>query len=947
MEVVARGGLAKTLKHFHTALEAHFSGLRERRQTLEPSAPVFALEHGLADEDVALLQDAVRGAIGQGLTATIARSFWLPFVVYATEVGYRYDGVEYWQSFAEVTPGWTGSNNDRTRVQTCFRKFAAAYGGAIPRGAWAETFRVISWPITHAVLPRYLQKQLAQMLYEHRSGWTHLLDDPDELGVRLASWSRRYSDRLYKFCQNTSLLGHLAVVLLLSDHDEESPYLEVRALDRIVKGLNSERLSRRWLEQARRSASHVRVKGFYDGKASTSTKASGERLPAATDPKLQLKLDRGVWKAFALLPDLKPLQHQLPPVYEALRSSRADIAGASEYLPVGGLLFPARPIKLGSWPWPEQPFIQLQGAALEVNRLIADQCRVSLGPWWLFRQAPGEAATEIKGKLIRPGGQYCLVGKPDLSPPDVSWCVQNPVDVEDVRAYNLIVPAMLETAEMEALAAAGISVVSHVAIRPAGVVASSWDGEGAVEWLAGEPGLIAIRAEHVLAQAKITIDDVAFFAEWPEGETEIFLALEDLSIGMHEVIATLRTADGARQVEGRLLVTVRDPQVRPENATEGEGLRLRTYPAQPSLPEIWDGRAILEVDGPVGSKADLDLTLHDGKGAVLAASRHQIALPVSPASWRRYLEKERSASQFRQSYDDAEYCEVKISRTGIGFAALTCERGFQGLRWVLSHTDVGYTARLVDRSDGDALSIEYFSSDWPTIAEVQSPGLDFMGPPRGGLLKASNGESTAMQIIPPDPNEVFSIGPAEPSVQVGTKSLAEVGRLMRHHREWFDAALPADPFSQWERQRVLNAITSALVSLLSGSYWAHFERDIRRLTMGDIDLNRAQSLVGVHKEDQALAQAIGSSLWQWQTEEERIAGFSMLVAAELRREGITDPIRGAEFLLALASCPAALLDWDDQERLQLIRCVLGSPVLVRAARFAILGTQDELAGGAA
>jgi hypothetical protein len=58
-----------------------------------------------------------------------------------------------------------------------------------------------------------------------------------------------------------------------------------------------------------------------------------------------------------------------------------------------------------------------------------------------------------------------------------------------------------------------------------------------------------------------------------------------------------------------------------------------------------------------------------------------------------------------------------------------------------------------------------------------------------------------------------------------------------------------------------------------------------------------------------------------------------------------DTRKGARFLLQLASSPGELAEWDETELNQYLRCVLTDPVLVRAARFAVLGTIDEVAGG--
>ena len=223
------------------------------------------------------------------------------------------------------------------------------------------------------MLPRYLQVQLARLLYDYRTSWPSSLDNPEALGVRLHGWSRYYGERLEKFCQNTALLGHVAVALLLSAEGEPSPYLESSTLDRLVESLNSERQSRRWLQDARKSASSVRTRHFQRPIGGTRSATTDRRVPALTDPKLQLKLQGGVWHAYAVIPDLKPLQNSLPVVYDALRDSRASVAGSREIIRSGALLYALAPLELSTWPSPAEAFLQLKTASQSVNLLIANR----------------------------------------------------------------------------------------------------------------------------------------------------------------------------------------------------------------------------------------------------------------------------------------------------------------------------------------------------------------------------------------------------------------------------------------------------------------------------------------------------------------------------------------------------------------------------------------------
>jgi len=945
---ITRANTAEALEYFHEQLDWHFRGMRERRKRLAGPAPVFALEHGLGSQDLGSLQHAVVAAHRERLLMRVSGRCWLPFVVHAAEVGYIYDGVEFWPIYATTTPGWEDGEYERDRVRGWFVKFAHEYGGATPQGAWAATFRKIAWPITHAVLPRYLQVQLAKMLSDYRTAWPSLLDDPTELGVRLHSWSRHYSDRLEKFCQNTALAGHVAVALLLSAEEEVSPYIESATLARLIENLNSERESRRWLHNARRSVSTVRMHNFRPSAETGGAVTRKKRLPTATDPQLQLKRERGVCQVYAVLPDLKPLQHSLPVVYDELRKCRAIVAGVRQPIPTGGLLYAIPPVRFDSWPAPTQAFLQLQRASDEVNLLIADQCEITTGPWWVFCYRAGAPAVEVKSKYVRPGGHYCILGVPDHSPPDVAWCEKVEIGVDGVVAYDLDVPAVLSDSDSRALVKVGISVISDVSIRPVGVVASRWDGEGSAEWLAGEPACFAVRAQHSPPKVQLTVNGEPHYIEWPSGETELFLTLDRLCVGIHEIVVSLGdlNSDG-RMTEGTLIATIRDPEVRCEGASSGEGIRLRTVPAQPSLPELWDGLAVVVVDGPAHTTADLALTLRDSEGVELGCYRRSLQLPVTGNDWRRLFGTVRKQPELAKHYDEADIVDVVVSRAGIGFAILSCERGFEGLRWVVTtqHRHGGYAARLIDRTDGNRVSVDFFSVEHPLVGQAQPVDREFIGPPCGGLLWATNGEQVAGQIIPPDPKKVFRLGVVQPSVPLAPKSLTEVHKLLRSHRLWKQAELPAHPFGMWERQRVLAALTAALAELLAPGRWASFEQQNIEIAAGAFDLSRAQSLIGESPAHRAVSQTIANNILKWNSPEVLIGGFSDAIADLATSAGMPDGVQGARLLLQLASSPGELLDWDQTELDQYLRCVLTDPVLVRAARFAVLATAEQIAEG--
>ena len=75
------------LRDIHESLSAHFTGLAE--QIREANSPVFALEHGLTPDGVKELRQAIQEHLR---TSVPDESDWLVWVVYATEIGYDFEG---------------------------------------------------------------------------------------------------------------------------------------------------------------------------------------------------------------------------------------------------------------------------------------------------------------------------------------------------------------------------------------------------------------------------------------------------------------------------------------------------------------------------------------------------------------------------------------------------------------------------------------------------------------------------------------------------------------------------------------------------------------------------------------------------------------------------------------------------------------------------------------
>ena len=322
------------LNEWQSRLEKHFVELRLERSKSLGDKPIFALEHGLDAKDLTDLTSKLILEVADSAPSNIHK---LPWIIYAAEIGYRYTGDEYWQTFERETPGWT-INGNRDWIRNCFHWFHTQFGGAKPGGAWAKHFTIICWPITHAILPRDLQQQLAKTLHQLRYSFSQeLFRSPSALGERIAGQSYGTSSRFQWLTQDKLLVGQIAAALLLEGKFGTDSLLLPSTLKRIEVNLNRERSARDWLQTARRLADErTQLRGASATPfSSTETLATpGERghsgIEALTiEPNLLLHpRDSTSWDVYVEIPDLMPLLRRYPEFKDALTNSRCVVSGA-------------------------------------------------------------------------------------------------------------------------------------------------------------------------------------------------------------------------------------------------------------------------------------------------------------------------------------------------------------------------------------------------------------------------------------------------------------------------------------------------------------------------------------------------------------------------------------------------------------------------------------------
>lgn len=931
------------LEAVHGRLEAHFESLRQERDTHGGGKPLFALEHGLDDAAVVELQRCVRGAIRVGRPSP---KWWLPYVVYAAEVGYRYTGEEYWHTFAITTPGWV-EHGDRHYVRQRFRAFAERFGGAVPTGPWAGHFSIICWPITHAVLPTDLQIQLARLLYEYRYLLSaELLASPKALGETLGSRTWHSSARFQNFAQNTELLGQVATALLL-DEEGSSALLLGSTLARIVGDLSKQRQARRWLTDAKRTALRVNLRGLT--RPSTGVRGVASSASATTKPPLRVSDARLVagdvgdagWAIHVALPDMRPLAARFPELQEVLRTSRCKLAGVKRPLARGQVMYSDQRFRLDTWPGADAPLLSLEQSDARYDAHLADECRVPPGPTWVFRLVDG-LGQESRGKTIRPERRYLMVSEAPAGLP--VWAKRVSIACEGLYGYEFELPMPLDPSHVEVLQGLGVTLMTDVEVRPAGLVPAAWDSEGAAEWVIGDVPLLALSSTREVQRAVIAVDGAdptpVGWNRSPDS-SPAYVALEDLGVGLHEVrVTVIPTGAEIFPITGSLFVTIREPVARGSTGTYREPLLLRSSPPLPTLEEVWEGQVALEIIGPEQVMVDTRVCLEGARGGILASKKLQgLRLPVGGQAWNAAFGSQfRAASDVHRHYDDATGLMIEVSHPELGSTSLRCERPFAPLRWGVGRDRHGPFVRLHDNSGAGTLSVVRFEFAVPDVGVPVS--LEAESKVRwtaGGLFVARLPDFEATVVLAPLVRDLTDLQRLmTPRVSSADRSVDGVLKLMTLSRLWANASLPGDPFAQKQRDAVLRAFTTAICGLIGGQRWARAERCVATDTATALrDLGDA---LGEQSYQRALRAALERQERRSESSvAERVLQFAGVLSGIGSRSGVWRKEQWAsQWLLRLVSSPPAALDWCEDDVRDAVRLAIESPTIVRAARYVVL-----------
>ena len=969
--------IEKDLREWQARLTAHFAGLRESRRKDGLGRPVFGLEHGL---DPAEIQDLEHAARADLRYRRPSRLHYLVWVVYSSELGYRYSGDEYWQTFEQETPGWA-QNGNRYSIRDFYRRFQRDFGGAEPSGVWAEQFSIICWPITHAILPKDLQLQLARTLYELRNRFSNdILESTESLGDLIAARSWNATSRFQNFAQEKQLVGQIAAALLLQDEFGTSNLIHPNTLKRIREDVDRERQAREWLRSARQSAGErVRTRSIDLPSRSTPApsvsrldEARAEVTKLGIEPRLILRPGGSSgesWDVSLEIPDLSHVLSRFPQTTEVLAGSRCTVAGSSgRPLARGRLLYGSQRITLNRWPQWDEVLLRFEQNDPQLDFLLRTECLLRPGSKWLFRVASDGLAYECRSLRVRPGERYILVSNTgQMSSNHHTTAIE--LNCEGVHGTLMDLPKVLTVDWGEALGHLGLQQARTVEVWPAGLAPAVWDGEGYGEWPETEVPCLGILSDHPLAVLIFSMETTGnegFELTSVEPGEPVFLEFPQLSVGLHKLHISAQNVAGGRPGQvGGLDVAIRIREERPQSQIVSPigPLSLQMEPPSPTLEQLWEGQVDLSLQGPTGRSVEINVSFSEPNSESPIYSRRlpPISLPIRSDDWRNHISEHlQNRRDAQDAYDIARICTLEFAASELGEFNVRFERAFTPLRWGVRRKSSGYVARLYDDSgDPEPAVLSRWPFDRPCVEEPLSFDSESEPQESGGMLVARTERFGTSIIVPQAPNSIqLADLRLVPNILRHEHSMDSVERLVDILGMWGRARLPGDLLSVIRQRKVLRELLRELFRLLCGNRWATAESQC--VEKGTLDaLRPLTDLVSQRREEIGLGTSLFSHAEEFARAScgERVRLLSSLMveyhlvrlsvahgrasrtSIDARNATVLDnPEWLAEFSLRLATDPGQVATWAGESIRTGLAHLFDTQTVARATRYLVLAT---------
>lgn len=925
------------LAAFQERLSQQYARLRDLRLT--ENYPVYAIEHGLSVDE----RSAAQALLNANLNATgrADEAHWLVWSAAAAEIGYQYDGTEYWDSFATAFPCWP-QYGDRNQIRRWYKRFASEFGGLTPSGPWARQFPIIAWPITQAVLPRYLQHHFAEHLYQLRhalvrSGELTL----DEIGDLLSDRYFGGSSRFEGFLQQKALTARIVMALGLESVADTVAPIEAATLGRIVRDFDRLGLSGSRLREARRVLRDVRfvnsAKQGFVGRIPTPAGADSAQTGRRETPRLVAhQTDATLWKVRLAVPDLATPLRQLGISPHDLERARMRFRARGE----GNTWMPARALfsytgqstePLHAYPISSIQIFEFDQAYPQAEAALRERLTFPAQPLRVLKVRTDGSAFEMAGRHVRADHSYLLVTAHSFADDIVRSLSLSPLptDLAETHLWQLDVGTSLSVAQIAALKSLGLGYVLGVRMEPLGLSPRWHASNGAMEFLDSEAVLFSLSSDVAVREFSIAIDACPPVRIKAHSSGQTLVSFGSLSIGPHSIsVSALGAATGADLESEAMAIEVRSSLPWQQAIAGKAGVTIALEPRQASLEQLFNRDALIRLAAPQGRQIKLEVRFYGADGMLFHQEMlGQYTTPVADKKLSELVVHRLTSAALAEHVERAVRIDLAVSLDEYGAESITFEKYAEPLRWVRLNPT---TLRLSDDSAGDEPPVvdcyDLSAVDRPRRIAYESALERVELDGKGGLLVVKHDGRRYGTIVTVTQSQLASFSDLGVPASL-SKTSVQPANLINALKRWTAARRLIGPMAFLARRNAISALEGQLELLLCGEDWVTASNSVRsgKSALGDL-YGRVYYSRGF---------ASGLRTYDWHYEVQRAAAIRefLRLTVEVYKVSGDEPLNLLALKLAFAPSTVASSDLPSKDAFKELQ---SNAALIRGAYFARL-----------
>ncbi len=731
-------------------LQSHFESLAFNARN--SGRTIFAIEHALNYSEIEHLQNSARSELA---SHGLRDDHWLVWVVYATEYGYKYDGIQFWEDFTAHTPAWN-HHGSRNKIRDWFHQFQSTFNGIEPRGRWANHFSIISWPITHAILPKDLQRNLARAVYEAQYDLRRVADRPPlEVGWALSRTVYEGSQRFLLFLDQEELVGQI-VIALLGNPDESPSLIESNALQRIREDLSAMHDARDWINQAqatwRSHAPQFKVVGsigYVDNTSSGSEEKYRLLHKVSLTPTVEAQqISESIWQLELTVPLFTEVASINSEFRDFLRSTRVSIPIAeTPMLPGEWLLHGVRKRILKTWPPNGEGLLKFENpppfdGIISWNLALPSHNKLSV-----FKIESDGTGRLMRGNKLRPDCSYLIAAPIKLSLGALAELCQ--CECREIFLYRIDLPKLILPEQRTILENLGLEVSKSILLAPAGIPPLIWDEECGGEWLSSNRPMLSIKRDHDFDGYQFRLDEGSLVEIYVNPTAPVLVELPNLPAGKYSLSIQTFSSNNHISVkklhaEIKFQISIRDPKPWIFGETNYPGMFVSYAPLNPSIDDFLTGYFNLDVLGENDVNSKIEIVLKNSVGEeILRSPILEHALPISHDTWEHFY-----LPFLKKHSEDSEYflCNtayIDITSQEFGVYRISLDRHFYPLRWLLKQKDNISSIYLIEQGSGEDIQASFSEFKSPlTDISIKQEDLQngIVINDHGGLFRANVGE---------------------------------------------------------------------------------------------------------------------------------------------------------------------------------------------------------------